>query len=252
MRKTFTRDAAVATVVCIVGVWAGHRILADDVSAQAYGKARGGGTGMVQMVRTSGSSSLTSAEIRACYHRSYRYEKSQNYSDAVKALAVVHDQYPAAYTPNLRLAWLHYLKGNYANAEEYYLAATKAAPEAIEPKLGCLLPLLAQERYEAVEKLARQVIREDKGNYYANLRLAVALRSQDKTSQAEKTVNRMLRAYPTDVPFLAELALLKVAQDDLDAASQIFFDVLILDPENVTAKRFFSTPLTAEERGARP
>ncbi|MBT3381771.1 MAG: tetratricopeptide repeat protein [Lentisphaerae bacterium] len=235
MRNTFTKNAAMATVVCTVVVWAGHRILAGDVSAQANRN------GAAQLLRTSASPSLTSAEIRDCYHRSYRYEKSQNYSDAIKALAVVHDQYPAAYTPNLRLAWLHYLKGNYANAESHYRAATKAAPEAIEPKLGCMLPLLAQERYQAVEKLARQVTREDKGNYYANLRLAIALRSQDKISQAEKTVNRMLRAYPTDVPFLAELALLKVAQDDLDAASRIFFDVLTLDPENVTAKRFFST-----------
>lgn len=175
--------------------------------------------------------------IRECYYKSYAYEKTQNYNDAIKTMQLVHAAHPHGYTPNLRLGWLYYLKGNYANAKRHYQEAIKIAPASVEAKLGYMLPLLAQRRYEEVEKIARQVIEIDYGNYYANLRLAVALREQGKLDQAVKVARRMLLLYPTDVRFLTELALIKAAQDEPNEAKRLFSSVLILDPENVTAKQ---------------
>ena len=82
----------------------------------------------------------TDAEIREAYHKSYRYEKAQNYTDAIKALAPVVTAYPAGYTVNLRLGWLNYLTGGYATARKHYEAAIKTAPDSIEAKLGHTLP----------------------------------------------------------------------------------------------------------------
>jgi tetratricopeptide (TPR) repeat protein len=187
-----------------------------------------------------GAATLSDDEIREAYHISYRYEKAQNYDDAIKSIAPVLTAYPQGYTVNLRLGWLYYLSGNYANAKTYYQAAMKSAPASLEAKLGYTLPLLAQARYDETETITKQIVRVDASNYYASLRLAFALRMQKKFEAAEEVLNRLLLLYPTDVKFLTELGLVKVAQDQHSAARRIFADVLTLDPENVAAKEYLS------------
>lgn len=46
----------------------------------------------------------------------------------------------------------------------------------------------------------------------------------------------MLGFYPTDVQFLKQMGLLKVAQKQRGDARRIFNDIILLDPENFTAK----------------
>lgn len=190
----------------------------------------------VLLVAASAGAAINDTQIREAYHQSYRYEKSQNYADAIKALMPVLEEYPQGYTLNLRLGWLHYLQGGFATARGHYETAVKVAPYSLEAKLGHTLPLLAQERWAEAEAVVRQVLRLDAGNYLANLRLAYALRLQQKFDAADEVVNRMLVSYPTDIALLSELALLKVAQGQGAEAGRIFNDILILDPENVTAK----------------
>jgi len=168
------------------------------------------------------------------FAKSYKYEKAQNYNDAIKALVVLKDH---DYLVNLRLGWLYYSSGNYANSKQRYQMAITAAPKAIEPRLGYMLPLLAQARYAEVEAAAIQVLRMDSANYYASLRLAIALRMQGKLTQAAEINNSMLRLYPTDVAFLTQLALVHVAQRNSAAAGSVFRRILTLDPENVIAKK---------------
>jgi len=192
---------------------------------------------LAPLVGAAGTSRTTPVEARQSYYSSYRYEKSQNYADAIKALLVVQKADPQDYTVNLRLGWLYHLAGKYANARLHYQKAVSAAPRSIEAKLGYMLPLLAQNRYEQVETVARQVLKRDPGNYYANLRLAYALRMQKKLELALNVVRAMVEFYPTDVSFLTEFGLIKAALGYRHSARRIFSDVLILDPENVTAKQ---------------
>ena len=180
---------------------------------------------------------MTDDDIRDAYHKSYQYEKTQNYADAIKALTLLHQAYPEGYTVNLRLGWLYYLSGNFANAKLHYQTVIKVAPSSVEAKLGFMLPMLAQARYKDVEAMAKQVMEIDHSNYLANLRLAIALRMQKKFDQAEEVAMRMLVLYPTDLGFLTQLGLIKIAQKDPESATQLFTDILILDPENVTAKQ---------------
>ena len=168
----------------------------------------------------------TDAEIRDGYHKSYRYEKAQNYPDAIKALAPIVAAYPQGYTVNLRLGWLNYLNGGFATARTHYQAAIKTAPDSLEAKLGHTLPLMAQERYEETEAAAKQVLRIDPSNYLGNLRLAYCLRMQKKLDATESLLNAMLVLYPTDISLLTEFALIKLAKNQNADAKRVFNDVL--------------------------
>ncbi len=182
--------------------------------------------------------SLSYEAIRDAYYRSYQYEKVQDYENAIRALMPVYKAYPEGYTINLRLGWLYYLSGRYANALEHYGKAVQTAPMAVEPRLGYMLPLLAQGRYAEVEQVAYHVLNTDYYNYYGNLRLAFALRMQQKWELAEAVTRKMLTLYPTDISFLTELGLIRDALGARAEARAIFQDVLILDPENETARAY--------------
>lgn len=177
-------------------------------------------------------------DIAGAYRRSFDYERAQDYQNAIRALAPVYEAYPNGYTVNLRMGWLFYLNANYSNAAAHYEVASRAAPQALEPKLGRLLPLLAQGRWGEAETLAYQVVSVDHFNYYGNLRLAVALRMQGKAEQAYQIALKMVGAYPTDLLHLVELAQIQDARGDKAEARRLFGEILILDPENQTARRY--------------
>ena len=182
--------------------------------------------------------SLTYTEIKEAYQRSYIYEKSGDYTDAIKALMPVYKSYPNGYTVNLRLGWLYYLAGRYADSELHYKKALQVIPTSVEAVLGLMLPLMAQDKWPQVESLAYRILKTDYYNYYGNLRLSVALRHEKKFSMAESVDRKMLSIYPTDVNFLNELALSLLGEGKKLYAKTIFENVLILDPENVTAKEY--------------
>ncbi len=177
--------------------------------------------------------------VRDAYLRSFQYESKQNYDDAIRTLIPIYNKYPKAYTLNLRIAWLHYLSGHYANSIKHYETAATTTPSALEPQLGKLLPLLAQERYEEAEQTANKVIRTDTNNYYANLRLIIATRMQNKYAAAQNATRKMRALYPSDIHFIAQDALIHEQLKDFNTASALYWDLLILDPENITAKRYF-------------
>jgi len=181
---------------------------------------------------------MTDKEIQEAYEKSYKYEKAENYNDAIKSIIPVFKEYPDTYTVNLRLGWLYYLNKKYANSLENYTSAIKVLPASLEAKLGYILPLLGQERYQKAEEEAFIIIKTDHYNYYGNLRFAYALRMQKKYDEAEKINLKMLAIYPVDVLYLTEYALTKHGQGDTKTAVSTFYNILILDPENVTAKGF--------------
>ncbi|WP_456401102.1 tetratricopeptide repeat protein [Persephonella sp.] len=177
-------------------------------------------------------------DIKGAYYRSYQYEKVGDYENAIKSLMVLYKKYPDGYTINLRLGWLYYLNKNYSNSIYHYEKAMKIVPSSIEAKLGLTLPLLAQGKYGDVEKICYQIISTDYFNYYGNLRLSIVLRLGKKLDTAVEVVNKMLSLYPTDVNFLTELGIIRYLQGEYGQAKYIFNDILILDPENVTAREY--------------
>lgn len=179
---------------------------------------------------------LTGEQISQAYYKSYNYEKSGNYEDAIKALQLVYKEYSKAYGVNNRLGYLYRLNAQFKNAETHYKQASAALPDALTPKLGLMYVYLQAGKYDEVSKIGYQVLSVDYYNYYGNLRLAYVLRQTDQLELAEKVLVKMLIRYPSDVLFLDEFGLLKYKQQDYVRAAAVMQEVLILDPENVDAR----------------
>ncbi|MES9901911.1 MAG: tetratricopeptide repeat protein [Sedimenticola sp.] len=184
--------------------------------------------------------------IRDAYQRSFTNEKIEDYQGAIKALAGVIDHYPKGYTVNLRIGWLYYLNGRYANSIKHYQGAVLAAPDAIEPLLSMLLPLMAQTDYTEAEQIVGRVLQADPGNYYGNLRLIGILRSTGRQKPAEQNARRMLVRYPTDTLFLDQLGATLQAQSLMAEAAKVYNALQTLDPNSPSAALFFKPHSSSE------
>jgi len=149
---------------------------------------------------------------------------------------------PDDYASSLRLGWQDYLKGNLTNSLVHYRAARAAKPLSLEPKLGLLLPLLADKQFPAAEALAREILRDHPRHYLATLRLATALRLQSKLRAADSVLVRALELYPSDTGLLFERGLLKRAQKQFTAARYYLGQAELLDPDNDAIFRELADP----------
>ena len=195
---------------------------------------------VLSMLSFSAFAELDYKTIAAAYKNSYQYEKTENHVDAVKAITVVYNHYPKAYTVNLRLGHLYLQQGLFANADRHYQKAQTALPYAISPKIGKMSVAIAQGRYGNTEEIGFSVLKVDTYNYYANIKLAYALTANKKYDNAQAVVVKMLAIYPEDILFLSQYAAIVAAQNQHDKASEIYSNILILDPENIDANYYFS------------
>jgi len=177
------------------------------------------------------------SKLEAAFGKSLQYERQLNYDDAAKSLLALAPAQQQGYLVQMRLGWLNYKNAKYPTAREAYEAAIRVSPKSTEAKLGLILVVLAQGKFEEAEGLAKQVLQTDPGNYYANLRLGFALRMQSKFTQAEEIDSKLVEAYPTDVSAMLEMGLVKVGLKDKEAAAKYFQRVLLLDPDNVIANQ---------------
>jgi Tfp pilus assembly protein PilF len=183
---------------------------------------------------------MSTDDIQKAYAKSYKYERSQNPIDAIKALKLVLMHYPDAYTVNLRLGFLFLRHRHFANAEAHYQKASKAMPNALSPKLGLMSVAIAKQNYGKAESIGFKIIKADYFNYYGNLKLAYALKLQKKYEAAQKIVFKMLSIVPEDVNFMVESAQLYAYQKYFALTLSTYKNVLILDPENVAANYYIS------------
>lgn len=153
--------------------------------------------------------------------RSARHESAQNYRAAVDELLPQLPKHVDEYLLQVRLGWLYYLDGQFTKSVSHYQAAIAVAPEALEARLGCLLPLLAEGRYEVAAVMAQDLLERDPANYDARLRLAIALRLLKKPVEAQAILAPLQKAYPADAIVAAEQARLLAAFPAASAASRV-------------------------------
>ncbi len=180
---------------------------------------------------------FANSSIKQSYADSFRYENMGNYKEAIKILKPIYQKYPKGYTLNLRLGWLFFLANRYQDSLKYYQKASFLIPSSIEPRLGICRVYLKTQYWEKAKLVAYTILQKDSFNYYANLYAVKALIGEKDFKDAKKITQKMLTLYPTDISFL-ELKALIESKYNINIAINIYNNILILDPNNVSARLF--------------
>jgi len=139
------------------------------------------------------------------YRDSYVAEAAGDLAAAVAALRQVPVERRHDYFYQLRLGWLLYLNAEHEASTTAYRRALALEPDAVEPRLGLLLPLMAQRRWEEAEEVARSTLAIDARSYLAGSRLAFILFNQGRYAEAIARYRGLIELYPADLEMRAGL-----------------------------------------------
>ena len=177
-------------------------------------------------------------EIQKAYLKSYNYEKIGNYKEAIKVLMPLYSKYSKGYTLNLRLGYLFSLQKQFKISLAYYQQASNILPYSFEPKLGMMRVYMKIGEYKKVIEIGYSLLKRNYYDYYTNLYTLQSLKKLKKYKEALEIANKMLLIYPTDKLFLVNLAKIYEIIDPEYAKKIYLNSVLVLDPNNVSAKLF--------------
>jgi tetratricopeptide (TPR) repeat protein len=167
------------------------------------------------------------------FKQSYTLEKSQDYKGAIASLRQVYEA--DAYEINLRLGWLTYLAGQLSESLEYYNKAVALKPYAIEPKLGLVLPLSVQGKWNEVEEIYQKILQIDPQNTLVNYRLGLIYYNRGNFDKADPYLEKVVNLYPFDYDGLILLAWNKLKLQKTREAKVLFHKVLLNSPEDASA-----------------
>jgi tetratricopeptide (TPR) repeat protein len=187
------------------------------------------------------SLSALGAEVPALYQRSYDAEATADYTGALAALDAMPSSEKSTYVHHVRRAWLTYLKGDFGASVKAYDAAARVAPDAVEPQLGKLLPLMAARRWLDAEKAAAALLKDDPRNTLARSRRAWALYNLGRYPDAEAEYRAVLKAYPADIEMMAGVGWCRLKQGDAPGARAMFEQVLHIAPRHASAREGLSS-----------
>jgi tetratricopeptide (TPR) repeat protein len=171
------------------------------------------------------------------FQESYDQEAMGHNQEALAALDKLSPEKNGSYVALLRRGWLHYRLGKNGPAVEAYTKAIAMAPKAVEPRLGILLPLMADKQWAPVEKQAREVLKLDPESYLGTLRLAFALYSQNKLAEALSLYQKLVDGYPSDTEARSGLGWTLFKLHKTKEATAVFRALLDFSPKNVLAQQ---------------
>ena len=164
------------------------------------------------------------------FYKSYEFEKSGNYTAALKELNNVYKS--DDYFTNIRLGWLYYLSKQYAQSVKFYEKAISQKPYAIEAKFGLIKPLSATENWDRVKTTYTDILKIDPQNTLANYWLGVIYYNRKEYASANKLFEKVANLYPLDYDATIMLAWTKLKQGKTTEAKVLFQHALTLHPND--------------------
>ena len=177
----------------------------------------------------------SSSKISTYFYSSFTYEAQGNYAAALNSVLQVLQADTKNYTATLRAGWLAYMKGSFTGAVKYYKKAVALAPQAVEPKLGMTLPLMAAKKWKETVDALKAVLVVDSKNYTASSRLAYVYFSMGNYTAALKQYNLVLEWYPSDLDMKLGVAWSYLRMGNQVKAHQYFKEVLKVRMYNTNA-----------------
>jgi len=135
----------------------------------------------------------------------------------------------------LRYAWLHYRAGNYTESVRAYERALRINPASLDARLGLVLPLLAQHRWNQAEEVLRQTLKEDPWHYTTHTQLMQVEEALQQWVPLARHARELQRRYPSDATTLVYLARASRALNDHRTARDAYRRVLQRYPAHAEA-----------------
>lgn len=190
-------------------------------------------TALLAVVCLTAAFAQTPTALQNTFYKSYDLEKAGNYSAAISELRKVYRQ--DDYFVNIRMGWLNYLDKNYQESLNYYQNAIRLRPLAIEAKFGCVKPLSALEKWDAVRDQYLAILRIDPNNTRASYWLGVIYYNRKDYPKAYKLFDRIVSLYPLDYDSVIMLAWTKYRLGRKAEAKALFNHALTLIPNDKDA-----------------
>lgn len=168
------------------------------------------------------------------WQQSYDREATGDVAGALAALRGLPER-SQGYLFQVRRGWLLYLLGRHTEAVASYRLAIRAQPDAVEPRLGILMPLMAARRWREAEQEARQALRRDRDNHLAMRRMALCLYQLGRFDDAERVYRRVLELHPSDLEMLEGIGWCQLRRGEAAAAAASFREVLAVSPRSAGA-----------------
>jgi tetratricopeptide (TPR) repeat protein len=175
------------------------------------------------------------APVQDLYRLSYATEARGDPAGALHFMDEAARQGETGYVLHLRRGWLLHLARRHADSAVAYSRAIELEPRALEPRLGGMLPLMAQRRWKEAERLGQDALSIAPGDFTAQSRLAFIQYSQGNFAQAEAWYRGALAAYPGSVEMRVGLAWSLLKQRHLTDARAEFEKALRFAPDNPSA-----------------
>jgi tetratricopeptide (TPR) repeat protein len=175
-----------------------------------------------------GMLSQSDIAVRDALKKSYDSEYQLKYQKAIEDLQGVYE--PTSYELNLRIGWLSYKVGKYAESVNYYKKAITKMPLSIEAKLGIVYPLGALEKWELVVDNYLAIVKIDTYNATANYRLALIYYNRGDYGNSWKYLQKYINLYPFDYDGNSLAGWVKYSVGKKEEAYAFFKKALMINP----------------------
>lgn len=183
---------------------------------------------------TAAQSQTEAGPIESAFIQSYTSEKSGDYTTAIKQIKNVYQE--DSYEMNLRLGWLYYSAGQYAEALGYYSKSIRLMPMSIEAKLGYVLPASALGNWDHVVKQYEDILKIDDKNSTVNYRLGYIYYVRKDYTNAFNYFQKVVNLYPFDYDGTHMFAWTNYQLGKTREAKVLFQKCLLIRPGDSSAK----------------
>jgi len=175
----------------------------------------------------------SNGDLQKAFDKSYWLEKGGEYTQAIKLLKTYYDS--ESYDINLRLGWLHYLSGLFAESTPYYERCIQLKPLSIEARLGIVNPAASMGNWTQVEKTYNEILSLDSENTTANYRLGVIYYGREDYKDALRYFEKFLNHYPFDYDAIIMSAWTHYRMGETRKAKILFNKALLNHPNDKSA-----------------
>lgn len=172
--------------------------------------------------------------INDAFKESYTSETNGKYSQAINQIKKFYKA--DSYEINIRLAWLSYEAGQYTESASYYSKCIKLKPLSVEALLGLTYPTSAMGNWDQVMDAYKKVIKIDKYNYSANLRLGQIYLNRKEYNKADEYFQLLLNMYPFTYDVVLNTAWNNFYMGKFREAKVLFEKVMWLNPGDESAQ----------------